>query len=463
MNFNDPKLKKILLFSILLLAFLLRFWGGQQVHFWDETVYLQHAEIISGLRENNFDEFSLRPPMLPIIFAAGILLWNSTLTPIIIVGLFASLAVLFSFFIVEKIYGFKTGIISASLVAFLPFLVEYSRFLLSDMPALMFLLTGVFFAQKFFDEKKDFFALISGLLFGMSFLTRFSVFSAIAAIGFCAFAIYGKTAHEFLKTKKYTLFLAGFFCVVLPYFIWAQFEFGAFWIPVVNALYAINNFDGTPFFYLTAIISEFSIIILLGVLLFVARILPAKREKNDLFFFAWFVVLLGIISISPHKEERYLVSTIAFPLAVMASRGLTLAFELKNNWKKIMCIIAVSGIAIFSFYPSFDYFAGSTINTEYTTEEFLASQYIVELAEEGDVLYTDFNYPVFAYYTKLKVVEITKYNYSEDLFAEKFSKNGIVVLDSEHSPLMPDIIELHSENFELKKDFGRVRIYSFEK
>ena len=87
----------------------------------------------------------------------------------------------------------------------------------------------------------------------------------------------------------------------------------------------------------------------------------------------------------------------------------------------------------------------------------------MELAEEGDVLYTDFNYPVFAYYTKLKVVEITKYNYSEDLFAEKFSKNGIVVLDSEHSPLMPDIIELHSENFELKKDFGRVRIYSFEK
>src|SRR6266536_1476449 len=56
-------------------AFVLRVWPLSKVHFWDEAVYLQNAEVICCAK-TNYSELGSRPPLLSIIFAGVFLLWH---------------------------------------------------------------------------------------------------------------------------------------------------------------------------------------------------------------------------------------------------------------------------------------------------------------------------------------------------------------------------------------------------
>src|SRR6266403_4191820 len=64
-------------FVILLVAgaFIVRLWPMSQAHFWDETVYLQNAEVIC-CGKANYSELDSRPPLLSLIFAVLFLLWH---------------------------------------------------------------------------------------------------------------------------------------------------------------------------------------------------------------------------------------------------------------------------------------------------------------------------------------------------------------------------------------------------
>ncbi len=56
----------LIILFILIIAFFLRLLPIRIAHFWDETVYLQHAEIFFSGRTNFDDELSFRPPLLSI-------------------------------------------------------------------------------------------------------------------------------------------------------------------------------------------------------------------------------------------------------------------------------------------------------------------------------------------------------------------------------------------------------------
>lgn len=58
-------------FLIMLVAcgFLVRLLPIARCHFWDETVYLQNAEVIC-CGKSNYSELDNRPPLLSLIFAA---------------------------------------------------------------------------------------------------------------------------------------------------------------------------------------------------------------------------------------------------------------------------------------------------------------------------------------------------------------------------------------------------------
>jgi|SRR5712692_7997426 len=80
----------------LALALLLRVVPLTYAHFWDETVYLQHAMVLVDGRAN-YDEFEYRPPLLPFLYAVGFLAWNHIYAANVVQGLFTTLAVLFGF------------------------------------------------------------------------------------------------------------------------------------------------------------------------------------------------------------------------------------------------------------------------------------------------------------------------------------------------------------------------------
>jgi hypothetical protein len=73
------KVKKEYLFiiALILIGFLLRVFVTN-CYYWDELVYLQHSEILSG-KVNNYNEFDLRPPMLSILIAGLYYFWHNPL------------------------------------------------------------------------------------------------------------------------------------------------------------------------------------------------------------------------------------------------------------------------------------------------------------------------------------------------------------------------------------------------
>ena len=84
-------------------SFIIRIYPIHYSHWWDECIYLQHAEIISGLRENTFNEFHLRPPLLPVILSAGFLVYESVFIASVIMSLFGAIGVLFVYLLAKKL------------------------------------------------------------------------------------------------------------------------------------------------------------------------------------------------------------------------------------------------------------------------------------------------------------------------------------------------------------------------
>src|SRR5512142_3503348 len=72
-------------------AFVLRVWPLSNVHFWDEAVYLQNAEVIC-CEKTNYSELDSRPPLLSLIFAAVFLLWHHIYAAAIVTALLNALA-----------------------------------------------------------------------------------------------------------------------------------------------------------------------------------------------------------------------------------------------------------------------------------------------------------------------------------------------------------------------------------
>jgi 4-amino-4-deoxy-L-arabinose transferase-like glycosyltransferase len=117
------KLYLILIF-LFILGFLIRFFPfrtDSDFHFWDETVYLQHAEILSGYREDNYDEFDFRPPLLPVIIALFYKLKHSVVIAHMIVALIASFGILSTFFLAKTMFeNEKIALISAAILLLNP-------------------------------------------------------------------------------------------------------------------------------------------------------------------------------------------------------------------------------------------------------------------------------------------------------------------------------------------------------
>src|SRR5512143_2687901 len=75
-------------------GFLVRLWPLWQVHFWDEAVYLQNAEVICCAKLN-YSELSSRPPLLPLLFAGVFRLWHHVYAASLLTAVLNALGPLF--------------------------------------------------------------------------------------------------------------------------------------------------------------------------------------------------------------------------------------------------------------------------------------------------------------------------------------------------------------------------------
>src|ERR1700722_7880225 len=109
-------------FVILLVAgaFLVRLWGMSKLHYWDENVYMQDADVLCCGR-TNYSEIDSRPPLQSILFAGAFLLWHSDYAAWILTAIMNVAGPVFLYLVGRRLVGKIAAGIAALLLAFTPY------------------------------------------------------------------------------------------------------------------------------------------------------------------------------------------------------------------------------------------------------------------------------------------------------------------------------------------------------
>ena len=390
MAFRTKEWLLALLFVILAAAFFLRLFPIRAVHWWDETVYLQHAEIILSDRDN-YSEMSYRSPLLPIFFAAAFSLYDHIYMAHIVVALFGILIPLSLFMLGKWLYGISEGLIAAFFGAFATFVFYQSRTLLPDAPSVGLL--GIGLVLLFASDRRPLLLFFSGLFFAAAVLMKLTLVIALIIV-----PLYFLLRR--LSIFSLILFCAGAFVGLLPFFIWAQVHEGFFLQPFLELQKQILDADEPWFYYLTHTPPALPIAISAGLALF-AFFKRHGLHRTELFLLILAGAFVIYLSYVPHKELRYILPALP-PLLLFSAHGLASLYWTYSNRAVSM---GIAMLLVLSFAPVWNAIPATFVDTTESDEKIVAD-YISQYFREDVEVFATFNYPVFAYYSERRTVRI---------------------------------------------------------
>ena len=406
-------------------AFTLRVWGMSRVHFWDEAAYLQNAEVIC-CDKTNYSELDSRPPLLSLFFAGLFLLWHHIYAADIGTALLNALGPAFLYLSGRMIVGRIPAAIGSLLLAFSPFFVgvfpkgfdsdNTGNSLLTDSPALTLLLLGFWLLLIALRRQSDWRFACVGLVFALTVLMRFASLSTIGILSLLIFA----AARWWRRVFACVIgFLVGF----TPYLCWSRLRYEGYFETLRRGWTYYQGDRQSPLFYAQSFGTMFCWITLVGLTVWVVRWVWQWKARStakvgegermpttspqwmELFLWVWAALVLVVFFALPHQEPRYAMPA-APPLFLLAGSGLSVLTMPRHTAARNVGIILLAGGLAWSFLPDVQRFKLPLINGTATTEEMQVAQYLSSNFPPDTVLYSNFNYPLFGFYTRLQVEEL---------------------------------------------------------
>jgi 4-amino-4-deoxy-L-arabinose transferase-like glycosyltransferase len=482
----------IALGGVLVLALLLRVLPLTYAHFWDETVFLQHARILLDGR-TNYDEFDYRPPVLPFLYAAGFLAWNNLYAANVVQGLFTALGVAVGALHVRAAFGRTAAFCFAVLFAFMPYLVDASHDLLTDAPALTLMLA----AMWAFDKDRPGFLLLSGVLYGLAVETRFT--SLFLLVYFALQAVFVQR-----RPGRLAWWAVAAAATIAPYLIWIRLRYGDYLHPFILARRIVTEWTAPvpARFYVDALVEIFPValwpLVAIGLAIPCARAFAARRAGERpiagadaavrtaarvAVLVAWAVAFFAYMLSIPHKEVRYLLP-LAIPLTILGAQGLAEALAwlgLRKGTVRVAGVVAIFAIVGAGFGPSLGRLLGPwsdpTLAEPWvgrsTHEAVQIGRYLDRVAAPGDTIYAAHNFPVLAFYSGRRTVSLLPI---QDTFVQEwralmdrpgyfvaFLPEGIIETHSRNPLFLPDraFIDAHPE-FRVVQTFPDAIVYRYD-
>ena len=233
-------------------------------------------------------------------------------------------------------YNKNVGILSAALVSMFPLVFGHSRVAMLDFPLMCMICFGFYLLLK--TDKFSFsrYSILSGIVFGLSQLTKETAFIFILGP-----LIYYFIQSYRMNNKKKVLLNFGITFSLFMILSWAVYfrleNLHAFKIYFGKTYYIRNHTD--IFYYLKNFIEMTGPFILIISLPLLAKhmINIKKREKMLL---VWFIIPIILFSISPNKAIRFLFPILpAFALIVTGEID---NIKLSKTLKKIFYTILIS-------------------------------------------------------------------------------------------------------------------------
>ncbi|MGH9538301.1 MAG: ArnT family glycosyltransferase [Terriglobales bacterium] len=478
-------------FLVLLVAgaFVVRVWGLSKMHFWDENVYLQNAEVIC-CGKNNYNEIDSRPPLLSILFAGTFLLWHSDYAAWIVVALVNALGPAFLYLGGRKMVGAIPAAIASLLLAFTPFSVGVLRdpsgefvldfsghSLLSDCPALTLILLSFWLLLRALQQQTNLRFALAGFGLAMAVLMRFDSLSSVGVLLLLLLAA-NRPARAALACG------AGFAAGLGPYLCWERFRYGGFLAIFFRGWHNFSGFRESTFYFVARSVAILSWVTLLGLGLWAGRVtLEIWREKQEgpklissenfpgrpsrtweAFLCLWAVALLFFFSALSHKEPRYAIPLLP-PLFLLAGIGLSTLLASRRMVPRVAGMALLAGALGFSIWPIRQRFDSDFIDDS-VSEEMEVSDFLNHSVSPSTVLYTNMNYPDFAYYTNLRVVALPENSEGLHKSLKNLPSDGILIAYGQNDPDAPaeepDPRWLNSNpHYRRLKEFPSIVLYEY--
>jgi hypothetical protein len=115
----------------------------------------------------------------------------------------------------------------------------------------------------------------------------------------------------------------------------------------------------------------------------------------------WAAAVFVCFSVLGHKEPRYILP-VTPPLLLLAGIGLSVLLKGRRGALRVAGTAVLTGALGYAFLPTLQVFDSPFIDNQ-TAIEITVSDFMTHNLPPATVLYSTNNYPVFAYYTNLKV------------------------------------------------------------
>jgi len=254
----------------------------------------------------------------------------------------------------KRFLGKWTGLLSAGLFAFLPFNVYFSRVILPEPMAVMFVLLSLVFFTKWFDTNKKIPIYISAIAFSLALLVKpYAIFYGIP-IFWLALVKHKYQLSEVFKNKL--LWIFGLI-VLIPIIAWrfwmAQFPEG---IPFYKWVFNLEGIRFKPSFWRWIFGERLSEMILgnLSLIPFVAGLISKPKKEEIGFTMSMGIAAFSYVSVIAAANVRHdYYQTLIIPsIVLIVAKGAWVLWNSKEFYQpftKLIVLIALIGGIYFSW------------------------------------------------------------------------------------------------------------------
>jgi hypothetical protein len=376
------------------------------------------------------------------------LFWKIGLDPIIIGKLIIKLlgagCLIFLYLIVKKTFDVNTALIVSFIFGFSQTFFFLNELILTDVPALFFVLAGTyFFLSKNFR--------ISGLFLGLAFMTR--IFFILASVPFFIYLLIPiiKKQHRWNDFAYFSIF---FLLPIIPYLLINLALYGNIFYPIY-AEYFMLRYTGwvwfLPFYYYFLGIFKENILTIFA--LFGIYKIIKEKDKQKLFLLFTFLIIFIPFILLKEKDMRLILIIWPF-IYIFTIYGITAiltslknkGFEKYNKWIVVILVLicainVIPNLKHLHYKDNYDIFYNYSKNNDLGTEIWTSGpNYIVYTDYKAEPIY----YPRF---DNAKIGGLRK----------KAPKPSTILLNECDIPCPPDEIGCvkEKERFisELKKEY----------
>jgi len=302
---------------------------------WDSAVYIGMGKYIfgnSGLWEDS------RPLVWPLILG---FLWkigfNIVLAGRILEIILGSLAIFMAYILGKKIFNKKIALLASLFLALSPTFFFFNGVLLTGIISTLFSLIGIYFLI----QRKY---MISGLLFGIAFMTRFLQLFVFVVVLLVAFIYLRK-----IKIENLIKLVIGFAAAIAPFLFFNHIMYNNELFPLFQQFLLSSNsgwfnFQPLSFYFIHLFKENFLYLLFVPGIILMLR----KKNMNKIIIVSIFLMFFIFFNIIKQKEMRFLILLFPYMYLLMSYSVFFIVDKLKNQYAQKIIFIIVGISLIFS-------------------------------------------------------------------------------------------------------------------